>query len=94
MPDSQSLRDYERVQVRIGRRVLEPASPDRTLAAVLTTASWLLAQLPDRVVQDRRGELVRTLAEARDLVIEVHCAPALVLVRDGDRPLVRIPARP
>jgi hypothetical protein len=88
------LQDHARTQVRIGRRVLEPASPDRVLAAVLTTASWLLAQLPDRVVQHRRGELVKTLAEARDRVVEVHCAPALVLVRDGDRPLVRIPARP
>jgi hypothetical protein len=52
---------------------------------MLTTASWLLGRLPDLVVQRRRGDLVRTLAEARDLVVEVHTRPAVILIRDGDR---------
>ena len=47
--------------VRIAGRKLVPGV-DRGVATLLTASSWLLAQLPDRVVQDRRGELVRTLA--------------------------------
>ncbi len=66
---------------------------DRGISALLTASSWLLAQLPDRVVQDRRGELVRTLAEARELVVEVAVGPApVVRVRNGARLLVEIPA--
>jgi len=32
------------------------------------------------------------LAEARDLVVEVHTAPAVILIRDGERALLKIPA--
>jgi hypothetical protein len=62
------------------------------VAALLTCASWVIGQLPHRVVQAQRAELVRALAEARDLVVEVHCAPAVILIRDGERALLKIPA--
>ena len=79
--------------VRVAGRKLVPGA-DRGVAALLTASSWLLAQLPDRVVQDRRGELVRTLAEAQDLVVEVAVGPVpKVRVRDGQRLLVEFPAR-
>jgi hypothetical protein len=32
------------------------------------------------------------LADARNLVVEVHTGPAVILVRDGDRALIKIPA--
>jgi hypothetical protein len=45
------------------------------------------------VIDDQRGELIRTLGQARNLVIEVQCSPvAAVRVRDGQRLLVEIPA--
>jgi hypothetical protein len=43
MPDC--LQDYARAKVRIGRRVLEPGT-DKGVAALLTTTSWVLQQLP------------------------------------------------
>ena len=92
MPDCHEWQDYARKQVRIGRRVLEPGT-DRGVAAMLTCASWLLAQLPGRVVEHQRGELVKTLAAARDLVVEVAVAPKpMVRIRDRARLLVEIPA--
>jgi hypothetical protein len=79
--------------VRIGNRDFH-RERDGAAAALLTSAGWLLAQLPERVVQRRRGELVRTLAQARELVVEVAVGPApAVRVRDGARLLVEIPAR-
>jgi hypothetical protein len=45
---------------------------DHTVSALLTAASWLLAQLPDRVREYQRADLVKTLSRAQDLVIEVH----------------------
>ena len=51
---------------------------------MLTCASWLLAPLPGRVVEHQRGELVKTLAAARDLVVEVAVAPK-PMVRIADR---------
>jgi hypothetical protein len=48
--------------------------------------------LPGQVLNDQRGELVRTLDQARNLVVEVQCSPvAAVRVRDGQRLLVEIP---
>jgi hypothetical protein len=73
------------------RKVLEPGEG---VAAMLTYASWILAQLPDRVVQRRRGNPLKTLVDARDLVVEVHCAPAVILIRNGDRALMKIPGPP
>ena len=64
--------------VRIAGRAYTPGA-DRGLAVLLTASSWLLSQLPDRVVQDRRGELVRMLAEARDLTVEVRIGAAPVV---------------
>jgi hypothetical protein len=65
----------------------------RPVAALLTAASWLLGQLPDKVREDQRKALVQTLGQAENLVIEVHVKPAIVLIRDGDRALVKIPAK-
>jgi hypothetical protein len=64
------------------------------VASLLTAASGLLAELPDRVVQDRRAALVKTLGQARELVIEVHCKkPAVILIRDGDQGLMKLSPR-
>lgn len=77
--------------VRVAGRKLVP---DRAVSAMVTTSSWLLAQLPDRVVQDRRGELIRALSDASDLTVEVRIGAApVVRVRDGARLLVEIPAK-
>jgi hypothetical protein len=65
---------------------------DRGVAVLLTAASWVLQRLPAAVVEDQRAELVRTLAEARNLVLKVHTRPAVVQIRDGERPLIKIPA--
>jgi hypothetical protein len=95
MPDCHDLQDHARVQVRVGQRVLEPRSADRTVAAVLTTTAWLLSQLPHRVRQAQRAELVRTLAQATSLTVEVAVGPEpAVRIKDGTRLLVEIPARP
>jgi hypothetical protein len=79
--------------VRIAGRSYVPSPADRGVAVLLTAASWVLARLPAMVHEGQRGELVRTLAEARDLVVEVHTKPAVILIRDGERALVKIPAR-
>jgi hypothetical protein len=61
---------------------------------MLTTASWLLGQLPDRVEQRQRGDLVRALSQSQDLAVMVRCgrAPA-IRIYDGARLLVEIPAK-
>ena len=77
--------------VRLAGRKYTPGA-DHGVSALLTSSSWLLGRLPALVVEEQRGDLIRSLREARDLVVEVHCSPAIVLIRDGDRPLVKIPA--
>jgi hypothetical protein len=64
MPDCNTLQDHARVQVRLGRHVLEPGA-DKGVAAMLTCASWILQQLPHKVVQRQRAELVRTLSHSK-----------------------------
>lgn len=72
-----------------GRRV----AGDPDVERLLTGTSRLLARLPGNVIENQRAALVRALAEAGDgLVVEIHVRPAVVLVRDGSRPLVKIPA--
>jgi hypothetical protein len=45
------------------------------------------------LLQEQRGELIQTLGQARNLIVEVKCSPApLVRVRDGQQPLAEIPA--
>jgi hypothetical protein len=78
-------------EMRVGRRRFR-RDEDRGVATMLTAAAWLLQRLPGRVEQRQRGELVKSLAGASNLVIEVHCAPAVILIRDGERALVKIPA--
>jgi len=87
------LNDLLHTGVRIAGRMFAPGA-DRGVAAMLTAASWVLQRLPGQVVEGQRDELIRTLSRARNLVVEVHCAPAaLVRVRDGQRVLVEIPPR-
>jgi hypothetical protein len=65
---------------------------DSDVERLLTSASRLMAQLPGRVLARQRADLVQALSQAHDLVIEVHTRPAVILVRDGERALVKIPA--
>jgi uncharacterized protein YecE (DUF72 family) len=61
------------------------------VAVLLTAASWVLQRLPGQVLEEHRAELVRTLRQSRNLIIEVECSPApLVPVRDGQRLLIEI----
>ncbi|HUL05112.1 MAG TPA: hypothetical protein VLV76_02195 [Candidatus Acidoferrum sp.] len=94
MPDADLLSDLDRPRrrLRIANRVYK-ADQDRTVMVLLTAASWVLAALPGQVVEEQRGNLIQTLAAARDLVVEVHTRPAIILIRDGDRALVRLPAK-
>lgn len=79
-------------RVTIAGRSCRPGA-DRGVAVLMTAASWVLQRLPGQVVEDQRRELIRTLADARDLVVEVAIGPApTVRVRDGGRLLVEIPA--
>lgn len=57
--------------LRVGQRVFTADGLDRGLAALLTTASWLLGRLPGLVVEEQRGALVDAPAGAQPLVIEV-----------------------
>jgi hypothetical protein len=78
--------------VRIAGRRFFPGA-DRGIAVLLTAAGWVIQRLPGQVLEDQRGELIRTLGQARNLVVEVQCSPvAAVRVRDGQRLLVEIPA--
>jgi hypothetical protein len=77
--------------VRIAGRSYVPGA-DKGVGTLLTASSWLLARLPSLVVERQCGALIRALAEARDLVVEVHTKPAAILIRDGERALLEIPA--
>jgi hypothetical protein len=45
------------------------------------------------LLEEQRGELIQTLGQARNLIVEVECSPApLVRVPDGQRLLIEIPA--
>ena len=78
--------------VRIAGRAYVPGA-DRGVAVLLTAAGWILQRLPGQVLENQRGELVRTLGQARNLVVEVQCSPVVaVRVRDGQRLLIEIPA--
>jgi hypothetical protein len=78
--------------VRIAGRAYVPGA-DRGVAVLLTAAGWVLQRLPGQVLEEQRAELIRTLGQARNLVVEVRCSPgAAVRVRDGQRLLVEIPA--
>jgi hypothetical protein len=59
--------------VRIAGRSFVPGA-DKGLAVLLTAACWVLQRLPGQVLEHQRAELVRTLAEARNLVVEVQCS--------------------
>jgi hypothetical protein len=73
MPDADVLSDHgtPRHSLRIGNRAFR-RDEDPAAAVLLTAASWCLQQLPHKVVEDQRAELVRMLAEARNLVVEVR----------------------
>lgn len=80
-----------RSRVKIAGKKYVPGA-DHGVATLMTAAGWVLQRLPGAVLEEQREELVRTLGDARDLVVEVHCRPSIVLVRDGDRALLKIPA--
>jgi hypothetical protein len=78
--------------VRIAGRAYVPGA-DRGVAILYTAAGWVVQRLPGQVLEEQRAELIRTLGQARNLVVEVQCSPvAAVRVRDGQRLLVEIPA--
>ena len=92
MPHALSALGLPQTEVQIGDRRYRNVG-DRAVVALLTCATWVLQQLPGQVVEEQRDELVKTLAGADDLVVEVHVRrPAVILVRDGARALVKIPA--
>jgi hypothetical protein len=91
MADVDVLSDLP-TSVRIARRKFIPGA-DRGVAVLLTAASWVLQRLPGQVLEGQRAELVRTLAEAQNLVVEVEVSPAAVVRVRGTRLLVEIPAR-
>ena len=69
------------------------AAADHGVAVLLTAAGWILQRLPGQVIEEHRSELIRTLGQARNLIVEVTCTPtAMVRVKDGKRLLVEIPA--
>jgi hypothetical protein len=54
-----------------------------------TAASWVIGRLPGQVVDKQRAELIRMLAKAGDLVVDVHCRSAVMqLLRPLWLPLV------
>jgi hypothetical protein len=68
--------------------------PTHGVATLLTAASWVLQRLPGQVVEEQRAEVIRSLSEARDLVVEVAVGPTpRVRIKDGARLLVEIPAK-
>jgi hypothetical protein len=78
--------------VHIAGRKYAPGA-DHGVTVLLTAAGWILQRLPDQVIEEQRPELIRTLAHARDLTVEVRCSPgAVVRVRDGQRLLVEMPS--
>jgi hypothetical protein len=77
--------------VRIAGRRFVPGA-DRGVAVLLTAAGWVIQRLPGQVLEGQRAELIRTLGQAQNLVVEVQCSPtAAVRVKDGHRLLVEIP---
>ena len=64
------------------------------LSVLLTAANWMVQRLPGQVVEHQRTDVIKTLAAARELVIEVHLGrPPAILIRVGSRALVKILAR-
>jgi hypothetical protein len=89
------LRDLglPRRNLRVGPRTLK-SDKDSAVSVLLTSASWVLQRLPGQVLEEQRADLIRTLGQSRNLVVEVECLPTpLVRVRDGARLLVEIPAK-
>jgi hypothetical protein len=95
MPDVAVLDDLglPRKQVRIANHYFGPGADG--VAALLTTASWVLQRLPGQVIEKQRPELIRTLGQSQNLIVEVECSPTrMVRVRDGQRLLIEIPSGP
>lgn len=91
MPDA--LSDLGPRQLRVGARVYTADGRDRGLAALLTSANWLLQRLPGMVVEHQRAEVIQTLATAPTIVVEI--TPAVgVRIKSGNRLLLDIPAVP
>lgn len=86
------MKKSERHQrVFIAGRKYAPGA-DQGIAALLTAAGWVFQRLPSQISDaDRRADVVRTLAQARNLIIEVTYTPIPgVRVRDGQRVLFEI----
>ncbi len=93
MPDVAALEglDFPRAGLRIGGHHFSPPRVDKGITAMLTASAWVIQRLPGQVVESQRAELIRTLAEARNLTVEVGITPAVaVRVKDGQRLLVEI----
>jgi hypothetical protein len=75
--------------VRVAGRSYVPGA-SRGVAALLTSAAWVLAQLPERVVERQRGDLVRTLAATTPIIIEIE-QPSMVRIKAGTRLLLELP---
>ena len=58
---------------------------ERGVAAMLTATSWVLQRLPGQVVEEQRGELIRTLAALQNLVVEVECSARRCWCDPGER---------
>ena len=51
----------------------------------MTAATWVLQRLPGAGARGAaRRRWSRTLGQARDLVVEVHTRPSIILIRDGE----------
>ena len=59
--------------VKIAGKTYIPGA-DRGVSVLLTAASWVLQRLPGQVLEEQRGELIRTLNEARDVTVEIRIA--------------------
>ena len=94
MPDAVlSDLDLPRTRVRIGPRTIK-RDTDGALVALLTAASWCLQRLPGQVVEHQRADVIRALAESKELMVVVVCGPApAIRIYDGERLLVTIPAK-
>jgi hypothetical protein len=79
--------------LKVGPRTFK-ADQDSSLVVLLTAASWVLQRLPGRVVKKQRAEVIRALAQSQNLIVMIQCGQApTVLIFDGERLLVKIPAR-
>jgi hypothetical protein len=91
--DGRRLAGFRAETGQARRRVLKPGA-DKGVAALLTAANWVLAQLPGRVVEGQRGEFVQALSQAQNLTVAVQCRPSpMVRIYDGEGPSQRPPAR-